>query len=197
MWVTPNYQHTDFDWPLSIDDKIEIFLDRTFGWQLNVANKIINGERDEQGTITLKPIHHSGFAVLHIVLNYFEMIAKYQDGFTEHGKSGHYFRSGVISVFSELQNYPQNVIKSVLDAVYEGARCGLYHGGMTDPRIMLTGEINVAMAFDEINQRLVINPHLLVHVLEAHLGEYGNLLRDPANIQMRNNFEQRFDYDAK
>ena len=174
MWITPNFQHSDFHWPLSLDDKIEIFLDRTIGWQLGIADKIINGERDDQGNIVSRGIPHSGFAVLHIVLSYFEMIAKYQDGFAQDGKSAQYFKKGVSSVFPQIQNYPQDIVNGLLDILYRGARCGLYHSGMTDPKVMLTGDIDVAMLFDPQNQRLIINPHLLVPVLLTHLEEYGN-----------------------
>ena len=197
MWITPNFQNTDFNWPLSLDNKIEIFLDRTIGWQLNIADKIINGERDNQGNVISSGIPHSGFAVLHIVLSYFEMIAKYQDGFAQNGQSGQYFREGVLSVFPQLQNHPQNILDGVLDTIYRGVRCGLYHSGMTDPRVVLTGDIDVAMVFDAQNQRLIINPHLLVPALSTHLRAYGNQLRNPANTQLRNNFEQRFDFDTQ
>ena len=37
MWITPNYQISDFTIPLSLDDKIEIFFDRTMGWQLSIC----------------------------------------------------------------------------------------------------------------------------------------------------------------
>jgi hypothetical protein len=197
MWITPNFQDNNFNWPLSLDDKIEIFLDRTKGWQLGIADTIINGESDDQGNIISDGIPHSGFATLHVVLSYFEMIAKYQDGFANVGRSRHYFREGVLSVFPHLQNQPQNIVRDLLDTLYEGARCGLYHGGMTDPRIVLTGDTNSAMVYEAQNQRLVINPHRLVPALTAHLEAYGNQLRDSTNIQLRNDFERRFDFDTR
>lgn len=189
MWITPNYQHTDFSYPLSTEDKITIFWDRTLGWQLELANRIINGQADAE------PIPHSGYAVLQIVLSYFEMIAKFQDGYTERGRSGQYFKQGVYNVFPELQQVPEEIAERLLDVLYSGGRCGLYHAGMTDSRILLSGERQAALAFDERNNRLCINPHQLVPALVAHFQRYIDALKDSHNLELRTNFEARFDYE--
>lgn len=195
MWVSPNFQDTDFPCPLTIQDKINIFLDRTYGWQLDIADQCING-RKGPGESAIPPINHAGFAVLHIVLSFFEMIAKYHDGFVTNGKSEHYFKLGVYYVFPQLRTESSKIVDSLLNALYFGARCGLYHGGMTDHRIVITGETGFPMVFDHRYSRLKINPHLLVPALKAHLAEFGALLQNPDNIQLRRNFEKRFDYDA-
>jgi hypothetical protein len=78
MWITPKYQDTDFSWPLSVEDKITIFLDRTLGWQLEIANKCANGEKDAAGNVVSEGIPGSGYAVLHIVLSYFEMMPSFK-----------------------------------------------------------------------------------------------------------------------
>jgi hypothetical protein len=62
-WITPYHTDADFNWPLSPDDKVTIFYERTMGWQLGIAD-------------LCKDIPLSGYAILHIVLSYFEMIAK-------------------------------------------------------------------------------------------------------------------------
>ncbi len=196
MWITPNYQDTDFNWPLSLDDKITVFQDRTLGWQLALADRIINREICSEGAITIEPIRHSGYAILHIVLSYFEMIAKFFDGFSNRGRSEHYFREGVYSVFPILRNHPQAIVNELLSALYGGGRCGLYHGGMTDSRIILTGDLDAVVMFDSQNNKLVINPHRLVPVLIAHFRDYITQLKDQKNGQLRNNFEQRFDYEG-
>lgn len=196
MWITPNYQNTDFSWPLNIDDKITIFLDRTNGWQLDIADQCINGKKGPDGEIIAKPIPNSGFAVLNIALSYFEMIAKYQDGFTRKDKSKYYFKQGVYSVFPQLKKGPLKIVDSLMDVLYSGGRCGLYHSGITDPRIILTGDIKFRMEFDAERSRLIINPHLLIPALKVHLKDYGEQLRDVNNSLLRKNFEKRFDFDA-
>lgn len=196
MWITPKAQDTDFTWPLTLEDKITIFLDRTSGWQLDIADHCINGRRNARGELVAEPIAQSGFAVLHIVLSYFEMVAKYQDGFMTNGKSEYYFKQGVYSVFPHLKNENSSMVDSLLNILYFGARCGLYHGGMTDHRIVVTGEISYPMILDMPAPRLKINPALLVPALKTHLAEYGCQLRNPENAALRRNFKKRFDFDA-
>ena len=196
MWISPKSQETDFVWPLALEDKITIFLDRTSGWQLDIADYCINGKRNAEGELLAGPIEQSGFAVLHIVLSYFEMIAKYQEGFMTNGKSEYYFKQGVYSVFPHLKTESSSMVDSLLNILYFGARCGLYHGGMTDHRIVVTGDTAYPMVLDMSKPQLKINPHLMVPELKAHLWEYGRQLRNPGNKVLRRNFEKRFDFDA-
>ena len=196
MWVSPNYQDTDFSWPLSLDGKIAIFLDRTYGWQLDIAEQCINGRQDSEGKCVLKPIPHSGFAVLNIILSYFEMIAKYQDGFTKNSKSEYYFKQGLYSVFPQLKNESTMLVDNLLDVLYFGCRCGLYHAGMTDQNIVLSGDTLFPLVYVPHELKLKINPHLLVPSLKAHLADYGKQLRETTNAGLRQKFEKRFDFDA-
>ena len=208
MWISPTYQDSDFPVPHSIDTKITLFEDRALGWKLNIAEQIINGKKKADGSEERPPIQHSGFAVLDIVFSYFEMIAKYENGFTRLGKSERYFKLGVYSVFPEINQIPMpahtlapvgnviSIVDHVLDLMYSGIRCGLYHSGITNGRIMLTGEIQTPMAFDLQNQILIVNPHLLVPKLIAHLDEYLSHLKDGNNIDLRARFESRYDFDT-
>ncbi|MDT3700394.1 MAG: mismatch-specific DNA-glycosylase [Thermincola sp.] len=196
MWVSPKSQDTDFAWPLSLEDKITIFLERTSGWQLDIADHCINGKRNSKGELLADPIEQSGFAVLHIVLSYFEMVAKYQEGFMTNGKSEHFFKKGVYSVFPHLKTVSSSMVDNLLNILYFGARCGLYHGGMTDHRIVITSETPYPLILEMSKPQLKINPHLLVPALKMHLWEYGAQLRNPGNEVMRRNFEKRFDFDA-
>lgn len=93
VWLSPSYHDTDFSLPFSLEDKITLFEDRILGWKLNIADQLINGSQEKS------PIRHSGYATLDIVFSYFEMIAKYEAGFTG-GESKKYFKQGVYSVFS-------------------------------------------------------------------------------------------------
>ena len=207
MWISPNFQDTDFQYPLSIDDKITLFEDRTIGWKLDIADQVMNGKKFPDGSEERPPIQHGGYAALDIVTSYFEMIAKYENGFAKNGESEKHFKLGVYSVFPEFRKFqtPANVpgvqgkvvslIDFVLDLMYGGIRCGLYHGGFTKGRIVLTGEIQFPMAFDPQAQILIVNPHLLVPKLKSHLNEYVRQLRDNNNGDLRTKFEARYDFD--
>jgi len=196
MWITPYHQDSYFSSPLSIDDKITIVFYRTDGWQLEIADQCINGKDGPDGQQVVRPIQHSGFAALHIVLSYFETIAKYQAGFAGSRKSEHYFREGVYSVLPLLREESSEVADSLLDTLYSEARCGLYHSGISGPRIILTADIQVPMQFEDQTRKLLINPHLLVPELRRHLRGYIEEVREVNNRELRKNFERRFDYNA-
>ena len=182
-WISPNFQDVDFPSGMSIDHKIEVFADRVKGWQLDIAQQCIDN------------IRHSGFAVLHIVASYFEMIAKFRDGFAKDGKSKEYFKKGIYSVFPALDQQP-GVSDRLLNKLYEEVRCGLYHGGITGPNIMLTGEYDAAIVFSR-DEKVVINPDKLVPALQQHFQSYIRELRDSRNQSLRGNFEARFSYQLK
>lgn len=192
MWITPFSKDTAFKSPWTIDDKIRIFEESTRGWQLDIAEICINGGKDHAGN-NIPIIKDSGFAVLHILLSYFEMIAKYEDGFTRIGKSEFYFKEGVKSVFPNLYDESRNTVDRLLDIMYHKTRCGLYHGGLTEKNVILTGEVDFPIGFDAKNEILVINPHKLPRTLMDHLDNYVTKLRDSKYLEIRKNFERRFD----
>lgn len=196
MWVTSKRQQSDISYPLSLDDKITLFVEMVDGWQLDIADKCINGQKDEQGNEIVAPIKHSGFAVLYIVSSYFEMIAKFQDGFADKGCSKYYFKKGVLSVLDSLRNHShQDEIDQVLDLLYDGVRCGLYHAAFTGQNVILTGDTPYAIGFaSDSPSKLIINPHLLIPKLREHLARYEVQLRESQNAQLRKKFEDRFDY---
>ncbi len=183
MWITPKHRHTDFHDPLTFDDKVTIFYEQTLGWQLDIAEQVIDN------------INHSGFGALSIAVSYFEMISKYRSGFLGR-QSRHHFKQGVHIVFPILRIAPQEVIDSLLDIFYDGCRCGLYHRGLTNPQVMLTGELETPIAYNDSIHQLIINPRRLITALEMDLENYIRLLLNPTNVQLRINFEQRFDYDS-
>jgi hypothetical protein len=203
MWISPSFQDVDYPFPHSLDTKIILFEDRVLGWKLNIADQMINGSKEQPA------INHSGYATLDVIFSYFEMIAKYEAGFAKAGKSKDYFKAGVYSVFPEFNHIPApttpltpvgnvvSIVDVILDLMYEGIRCGLYHSGITNGRIMLTGEIKTPMGFDLQNQMLIINPHLLVPRLEIHLRDYVGRLRDTNNTDLRTKFEVRYDFDTR
>ena len=123
MQISPRYTDRHFDYPLTLENKIDLFVDRVMGWQLDIADKCINGR--------LKDFQHSGFAVLSIALSYFEMIAQYHRGSVSKKRSAEYFEHGLRLVYPEVEQYPAEVVNEPLHALYSGVRCGLYHYGLS------------------------------------------------------------------
>ena len=73
----------------------------------------------------------------------------------------------------------------------------LYHSGITNGKIFLTGRIETPMASNLQNQMFIVNPHLLVPKFKLHLPDYVGRLRDTNNIDLRTNFEVRYDFDTR
>ena len=159
--VTPGHNVRDFRLPLSLEQKIDIFFARTDGWQLEIADRIINGVTDKNG-IFLGP-SESSYAVLSVAFSFFETIAKYEDGYIEIHEAERYFKQGVRSLFPEINDYPE-----LLGILYRHVRCGLYHSGFTNPHVFIRDDIKAAIAFTK-QRRLVINPRILILKLREYL----------------------------
>jgi hypothetical protein len=122
VFCFPNYHSRSFDFSrlLPIAAKVEAFLDRVHGWQLHIADELINGRYDENGNIVGEIIPHSGFAALRIAASYFEMIARYEASYTGLGESKHYFKKGITTVFPDIRNFA--AAGQALDLLYTQLR---------------------------------------------------------------------------
>jgi hypothetical protein len=182
--ISRRYLSSDFPNGLSLDQKIEVFADRILGWQLEPAQELAD------------KVPHSGYAVLHVVMSYFEAIAKFEDGYCETGSSKNYFKSGFRSVLRtsdpSISDATLDQLDTHLDHIYEHVRCGLYHAGMTGSGIILSGELNGALAIN--NHVIYFNPHQIVGLLTQHFRTYLQILRDSRQGKKRMKFERRFDY---
>ena len=185
--MTPLHKRSDFPEVLTVDNKIQIFYERVTGWQLDISDKVINGFKDDKDNF-IDAIKDSGFAALNVLFSYFEMIAKYKEGYCETGRSGEYFEKGFNMVFPEFEEpHPW-----LAEKIYTNARCGLYHHGMTEEGIILKGGGLPPITPLE-NEKLIINPHILIKKLKKHFEEYIKELKE--NTDFQTNFENRFDSD--
>lgn len=158
--------------------KLRLFQEQIEGWVIKVAKEIKD-----------KEIGHADFAVLAILLSYFENIAKFKVGFNRDGKSDYYFRKGLKMVFPKLKKGQKNKIH---DLFYSQTRCGLYHVGLTGSRVELDCSINEVFVFN--NKRLIICPERMIPEIQKHFDKYCQDLRDPKNRTLRVNFEKRLKF---
>jgi hypothetical protein len=170
---------------LTFDNKVQIFYERVTGWQLDIADQVINGVKTNGGPKV--QIVGAGFAALNIVVSYFEMIAKYKEGYCNTNKSKEYFTKGLEMVFPDLCK--TNVW--LPDKMYYSIRCGLYHHGLTEQGIILKGEGLPPITPLE-KESLIVNPHTLVTELKMHFEQFIKQLKDNG---LKANFEKRFDFD--
>ena len=115
MRISWRHEHTELDAKSPIEKKIEIFQARVWGSRLHVADLAINGGRNHENTADVQPLPHSGFAVLQILLSYFEMIARYETGNNGKDDSRELFVKGVQSVFPEVSTMPYAATRTFLN----------------------------------------------------------------------------------
>lgn len=165
---------------LNLDQKIEFFISRTVGLQIQPA---LDMEK--------KAIRNRGLAQLLIVLSIFEMVGKYRAGFIGEGSSAKYFKEGLRWIFKEVDNTDVRM----LNAFYSSVRCGLYHAGITCPNVLFAEGIPGSFGFNEELRSLVINPDQFINDVAIRFNDYANELRNPENVELRKAFEQRFNDD--
>lgn len=201
MKIAWNVDSRDIPWPpATIEERVEIFYQRTLGWQLHMADLVANGGQPLGDTSRVSRLEHSGFAVLQICLSYFETIGHYEHGVSSpnaKGTEGYFFKEGVRLVLPQLVvDCGEKVFGELLDRLYVGARCGLYHNSMTVVGVGLgQPPSDAAIAFDPAAGQLVISPERLPRALKAHFEQFRARLLDAANIDLRKNFGERFDQD--
>jgi hypothetical protein len=122
LTISPKHTTEDFKNGWTLNDKVEVFIERIQGWQLGVAKEIID-----------KNISNNQFAILHIVMSYFELIAKYRDSFLGKDRSKQYFKKGVREVFPDIETEADDLLNSF----YTSVRSGLYHVGRTGSNVIL------------------------------------------------------------
>ena len=178
--ISPEHNSDDFEGELSIDDKIEVFIARVKGWQIQPAMDMRE-----------KRIPHRGFAQLLIVTSYFEMIGKYRAGFVGEGSSGKYFKEGLLYTFPDL---PEEE-KKLLDAFYKSVRNGLYHVGMTKPNVIIFDGIPKSFGYHDESGAIALSPDRFVEDISIRFDAFADELRDKSNEILRSNFQARFDSD--
>ncbi len=71
--VSTKYTEQMLSNPPTLNEKINVFEDRVIGWQLRIAEVILNGDP----IVGSRPSPHADFAALTAVVSYFEMIAQF------------------------------------------------------------------------------------------------------------------------
>ena len=193
--ITWKHRCCDFPQPLRLDDKITIFEEQIYGWQLHTADLILNGGQHHDGSTSVSNIPHAAFAALQVLLSYFELISKYHDGYCGQDKSAEHFKKGFHLVFPGLIAFHPDIVDRVLKVLYSGLRCGLYHGFSMGRDIILSGEPDAALFVPPHSDTLWINPHKWPQAMKAHLKGYCECLRNESNRTLRANFEKRYDHD--
>ena|ERR1039458_7797900 len=199
MWMSWKHRKSDYPNPLIFDQKVEVFYEQTLGWQLHIADLVANGgttfgeSNPAQAGYEIRSIRHSGFAVLHICLSYFELIGTLVTSNAARPNDTARFKAGVKAVLPNLFKGTSDD-DALLRVLYKGARCGLYHLGRPRAHVGLgQPEDGSPIAYDSKSGTVIISPERLPVVLKNHLETFKAELLNPANIALHNEFEKRFD----
>src|SRR5262245_49117462 len=95
-WISKSYKADAFGSVPTDLEEVEMFRDRVTGWHIDIAREIVRQIETSSPTDVMK---HAGYAVLSILVNYFEMIWKYRQGHTSHNFSSEYFARGFKDVY--------------------------------------------------------------------------------------------------
>jgi len=84
-----------------------------------------------------------------------------------------------------------NQSDQILNDFYAQVRCGLFHSGMTQNKVIISRDYEQVIDFTEDNT-IKINPKLFLRAIRIDFNRYMLLLKDPSNTNERNNFNRMF-----
>ena len=164
----------------ALPDKIDVFEDQMRGWLIEPA-RIMTG------------YPHAGFAILAVVLSYFEPIGQFLDGRV--GASSKQFTKGFQAVFPSASAVPP----VVFDELYNQLRCGMFHRGITKAKVLvghgLKEPLSVVLNGPDVTS-ITVDPWLMIDAIDGHLANYVAQLRNVANVDKRSAFEAWFNARA-
>lgn len=161
-----------------IEDFADVFEAQVMGWLVEPANH-------------LRYSQHAGYAILSIVLPYFESIAQFIEG--KKRGSEKQFIVGLRAVFPEV---PEGTPEGIFSELYDQLRCGIFHRGIAKGKVQIFpgGDFPIAIEWDSAGQVTCIKvvPVNLIDPIVDHLRSYVAKLREPNNADLRRNFEVWF-----
>jgi hypothetical protein len=188
MKYAPDLDSRDYPRPWSFETKVLVFERSVLGWQLGIANRLINGCKCEGRPA----VPHSGYATLAIVMSYPEMVWQFAKGESSQNNSKTAFREGLAMVFDSLNADDAETIQ-LLDLVYDELRCGLYHDGRARKKVQTSHKFP-ALAVSEDKRAIYVNPHKLVPGFLKHfIGFVDGLRQTGADAEVGRKFERFFD----
>src|SRR5688572_5434422 len=114
--------------PYNVNHKIIIYERQVKEWFLNPAT-------------TLSHQKNKGFIVLMICLSYIEGIEQYRQGLSSNGQSSAFFVSSLQRI------YPGRFTDVQLRSLYKQARCGLFHNGMVEGKMIINNSFHHSVEF--------------------------------------------------
>ena len=174
-----------FDNHVKVDNfetRVAIYEDQVRGWF------------HDQARILEKCSDNAGFVLLLVALSYVEGHAIFYKGEDSRCNSRSFFRDAFKAIF-RIESEDPEIVRQVVDELYEQMRNGLFHTGMTRSKVILSGQFPdpVRFVLDQQSKTVLqiqVNPHEMLNGIEDHLSHYVMRLRNPDEKLLRNNFDK-------
>lgn len=177
----------------SIKDKIDVYEDRVWGWLFHPVLQLLKSQ-------------HTDFAIIALVLSYFEGHWIWRTGTDSRGHSAEYFKAAFKDVFpasvpnaSTQALYPgKDFAEELAQKLYTLGRCGLFHSGMAREGVFYVrrkSEQAFRWAADKdgnIVSMAIFTECFALDVAE-HFSRYIKALRQTKNDELRKNFLAAWD----
>ena len=161
--------------PRNIDHKIKIYEREVKEWFLDIASRLIESNR-----------FNNGFIVLMICIAYFEGVEQYKTGVASSSRSKECFKDSIKRL------YPEKFQDKEIDKFYTKSRCGLFHNGMVKGGVVFNYSLHEPIEFSNNGEIIQINPKQLLEDIENDFEQYLNELKDNENRTTRDNFDRMF-----
>ena len=140
--------------PRNINDKITIYERQVKEWFLKPALNLAKYNNKNKG-----------FIVLMVCLSYIEGVEQLRVGTSSHNRSKQYFVNSMNRIYQNRFNDYQ------LGEFYSQARCGLFHNGMVQGKIIINNNFNSSIEFVD-NYDIRISPIKLLNDLFQDFENY-------------------------
>ena len=173
----------------NFETRVAIYEDQVRGWFL------------DQARILEKVSSGAGFVILMVCLSYVEAYAIFYNGQDSKSKSERFFCDGIKAIFPVSGGNAELQDKGYQE-LWVQMRNGLFHTGMTREKVVPSGDFKAPIAVTmhietQSPVRIEVNPHLMLGAIEDHLSRYTMRLRNPDEVELRENFNKawnlRFD----
>lgn len=157
--------------PLNINHKIIIYERQVKEWFLNRASSYLRGKKN-------------GFIVLMICMSYFEGVEEFRNLNESITSSNQLFKQSIRRLYPELSSL--NITK-----LYNEARSGLFHSGMTRKRIIINNSYDLSIWFEN-HDNIKISPKKLLIDIKKDFNKYIRDLNNINNTALREKFHSMF-----
>jgi len=174
--VRDEKNNTDLN-PHDIEHKILIYEREQTGWFLETAKELLELE-----SFIYAPI------VMMVCVSYLEGVEQYKIGQSSQGKSAKFVENSLKKIYPEIESNGDENLKKF----YHQVRCGLFHEASLKGGVTFGDGTNYPKSIEISEEGIKINPRKLLKDITKDFRKYIADLKNPENVDKRENFEKIF-----